>query len=85
MQGAVIARAEVNRPNLRWPFPERMAERLAGRRVERLRRRSKYILADLDSGDGANLLASQRMKHHYFIDPVDELGAEVGADDFHHG
>ncbi len=51
MEGAVIARADVNRPNLRWPFPERMAERLSGRRVLAMRRRSKYILADLDSGE----------------------------------
>lgn len=51
MEGEVIARADVRRPDLRWPFPERMAERLAGARVERLRRRSKYILADLDSGE----------------------------------
>ncbi len=51
MEGAVIARAEVNRPDLRWPFPERMAERLTGQRVLRLRRRSKYILADLASGE----------------------------------
>ena len=49
MEGQVIAQADVNRPDLRWPFPERMAERLTGQRVERLRRRSKYILADLDS------------------------------------
>ncbi|KUJ84068.1 5-hydroxymethyluracil DNA glycosylase [Ruegeria marisrubri] len=49
MEGVVIEKAEVNRPDLRWPFPDRMAERLTGRRVERLRRRSKYILADLDS------------------------------------
>ncbi|SDE13896.1 bifunctional DNA-formamidopyrimidine glycosylase/DNA-(apurinic or apyrimidinic site) lyase [Ruegeria marina] len=51
MEGAVITRAEVNRPDLRWPFPERMAERLTGQRVERLRRRSKYILADLSGGE----------------------------------
>lgn len=51
MEGAVIARAQVNRPDLRWPFPDRMADRLTGRRVERLRRRSKYILADLDGGE----------------------------------
>lgn len=51
MEGQVIARAEVNRPDLRWPFPVRMAERLAGRRVARLRRRSKYILADLDGSE----------------------------------
>jgi formamidopyrimidine-DNA glycosylase len=51
MEGQVIARATVNRPDLRWPFPERMAERLTGARIERLRRRSKYILADLDRGE----------------------------------
>ncbi|SLN13928.1 Formamidopyrimidine-DNA glycosylase [Aquimixticola soesokkakensis] len=51
MSGAVIARAEVNRPDLRWPFPPDMAARLTGARVERLRRRSKYILADLDTGE----------------------------------
>ena len=51
MEGAVIARASVNRPDLRWPFPDRMAERLTGARVLRLRRRSKYILADLSSGE----------------------------------
>ncbi len=51
MEGAVIVQADVNRPDLRWPFPERMAERLTGQRVERLRRRSKYILCDLSGGE----------------------------------
>lgn len=51
MTGTVITQADVNRPDLRWPFPERMAERLTGARVERLRRRSKYILADLNTGE----------------------------------
>ena len=51
MEGVVIERADVNRPDLRWPFPDRMAERLTGQRVDRLRRRSKYILADLSSGE----------------------------------
>ena len=51
MEGSVIAHAEVNRPDLRWPFPENMAARLAGQRVIALRRRSKYILADLASGE----------------------------------
>lgn len=51
MEGKRIARAEVRRPDLRWPFPERMAERLAGAGIDRLRRRSKYILADLSTGE----------------------------------
>ena len=51
MEGQRIERAEVNRPDLRWPFPERMAERLTGAEVRGLRRRSKYILADHNSGE----------------------------------
>lgn len=51
MEGVVIAGADVNRPDLRWPLPERMAERLTGARVTALRRRSKYILADLSTGE----------------------------------
>lgn len=51
MEGVVITRTDVNRAGLRWPFPDRMAERLTGVRVMALRRRSKYILADLDSGE----------------------------------
>ncbi len=51
LEGKVIERAEVNRPDLRWPLPERMAERLTGARVRLLRRRSKYILADLSTGE----------------------------------
>lgn len=51
MEGEIIAKASVNRPDLRWPFPENMADRLTGKRINALRRRSKYILADLDSGE----------------------------------
>lgn len=53
MEGQIIAKATVNRPDLRWPFPPNMAERLTGKRVLRLRRRSKYILVDLNSGETA--------------------------------
>lgn len=51
MEGARIARALINRPDLRWPFPPEMSARLTGAKVERLRRRSKYLLADLDRGE----------------------------------
>lgn len=51
MTGFRIEKAEVRRPDLRWPFPDAMAERLRNARVDRLRRRSKYILADLDTGE----------------------------------
>lgn len=51
MEGHVIERAEIRRPDLRWPLPARMAERLQGARVLALRRRSKYLLADLSTGE----------------------------------
>ena len=51
MEGRAILRAEIRRPDLRWPFPERMADRLEGARVLGLRRRSKYLLADLSTGE----------------------------------
>lgn len=51
MEGRRIARADVRRPDLRWPFPERMAERLTGARVTGLGRRSKYLLLDLETGE----------------------------------
>ncbi|UWQ95664.1 bifunctional DNA-formamidopyrimidine glycosylase/DNA-(apurinic or apyrimidinic site) lyase [Rhodobacteraceae bacterium M385] len=51
LEGARIVKAAVNRPDLRWPFPENMAARLEGATVTALRRRSKYILADLSTGE----------------------------------
>src|SRR6056297_261985 len=51
MEGQIIARAQINRPDLRWPFPENMAARLTGAQVIGLRRRSKYILVDLSTGE----------------------------------
>jgi len=51
IEGRVIEAARVNRPDLRWPFPPDMAGRLAGARVVRLGRRSKYLLAELSTGE----------------------------------
>jgi formamidopyrimidine-DNA glycosylase len=75
LEGMVIARAEVNRPDLRWPLPDRMADRLTGRRVLALRRRSKYILADLDSGE--TLLVHLGMSGRMLVS-----GAQLGS--FYH-
>ncbi len=48
MEGAVVERLEARRADLRWPLPDQFAARMEGRRIERLRRRAKYLLADLD-------------------------------------
>jgi formamidopyrimidine-DNA glycosylase len=47
--GRRLVRVEQRRPDLRFPFPDRFAARLEGARVEALRRRAKYLLADLSS------------------------------------
>src|SRR5690606_18784583 len=49
--GARLIHVEARRPDLRFPLPPRFAARLTGRRVEHLRRRAKYLLADLDDGE----------------------------------
>jgi formamidopyrimidine-DNA glycosylase len=49
--GAPIARIELRRVNLRFPFPEDFARRLAGRHVRALRRRAKYLIGETDAGD----------------------------------
>ena len=51
MQGRVIEKAEVRRPDLRFALPPRTAERLTGATVTALRRRSKYLLADLSTSE----------------------------------
>lgn len=51
MVGARMQRVETRRGDLRFPFPENFAERLAGVRVETLWRRGKYMIAGLSSGE----------------------------------
>jgi formamidopyrimidine-DNA glycosylase len=51
MEGATVTRLEARRPDLRWPLPDDFANRMRGRTIERLRRRAKYLLADLSGGE----------------------------------
>src|SRR5690606_1715225 len=50
LAGRTLARVTLRRPDLRFPFPPDFAPRLEGRRVQRIARRAKYILAHLDGG-----------------------------------
>lgn len=89
MEGRKIAHVTLNRPDLRWPLPENMAERLTGARIERLRRRSKYILADLDSGEsllihlgmsGRMLVSGIKLGEYHFDHPAPEKHDHVILD-----
>lgn len=55
LTGRVLVRVDQRRPDLRWPMPPDLVQVLTGARVTGLRRRSKYILIDLDR-DAAMLL-----------------------------
>jgi formamidopyrimidine-DNA glycosylase len=50
MEGRVLTQVTARRPDLRFPLPPDMGERLRGRRVERIDRRAKYIVIHLDDG-----------------------------------
>ncbi|KAA0971676.1 bifunctional DNA-formamidopyrimidine glycosylase/DNA-(apurinic or apyrimidinic site) lyase [Aureimonas fodinaquatilis] len=54
MEGALVERVELFRPDLRFPLPVDFASRMAGRRIISLGRRAKYLMAELD---GAEVLA----------------------------
>ena len=51
MTGATFSAVEQRRKDLRFPFPDDFAARLAGRRVEAVGRRAKYLMLDLDGGE----------------------------------
>lgn len=51
LSGHRILTTEIRRPDLRWPLPPDLGVRMTGKTVTTLSRRSKYILAGLDSGD----------------------------------
>ncbi len=79
LAGQSIARVDQRRPDLRWPMPPDLVQVLTGARVTALRRRSKYLLADLDRG--GSLLVHLGMSGRIRIRTADQT-ATPGA--FHH-
>ncbi len=77
--GATIAAVEQRRPDLRFPFPADFADRLAGRRIEALERRAKYLRAHLD--DGTVLVMHLGMSGSFRIETADAVDLPGG---FHH-
>jgi formamidopyrimidine-DNA glycosylase len=68
MVGASFVRVRLNRSDLRVPFPPGFARRLKGSTVRGLRRRGKYLLADLSSGD--TLVMHLGMSGAFRIEPT---------------
>lgn len=50
MDGRRLVRLDLRRPDLRFPFPAGLRDRVEGRRVGKVERRAKYILIRLEDG-----------------------------------
>jgi formamidopyrimidine-DNA glycosylase len=63
LQGRRLERVDVRRKDLRIPFPPGLAQKLTQRRIEKIYRRAKYIVMNLDDGQAlvAHLGMSGRM------------------------
>jgi formamidopyrimidine-DNA glycosylase len=85
LEGRVIAHVVAYRPDLRWPLPEGLQNRLMGGRVIGFRRRGKYILMRLASGDSvllhlgmsgrmvlSPLRPNQPMRHEHLVLETDD-------------
>ena len=65
LEGRRLVRVRTLRPDLRFPFPDGFAGRLEGCRVQRLNRRGKFLLIDLDNR--ATLIAHLGMSGRFRI------------------
>jgi formamidopyrimidine-DNA glycosylase len=77
MVGHRLVRVEQRRPDLRFLLPERFAERLAGRRIERLNRRAKYLVAEIEGGEA--LLMHLGMSGRFTIEAPVHVNGAVNA------
>jgi formamidopyrimidine-DNA glycosylase len=75
--GNAFARVEQRRADLRFPLPENFGTRLAGRRIEALDRRAKYLLARLD--DGEVLVMHLGMTGRFRIDHANGAATELAG------
>jgi formamidopyrimidine-DNA glycosylase len=82
LDGETIVRAEPRRPDLRWPIPVDLRQRLTGARVTGLGRRAKYGLIHTDRDDV--LIFHLGMSGRWRVDPAeiekhDHFIMETGA------
>ena len=71
LEGATITEATARVPKLRFPIPEDFSARLTGNRIERLTRRSKYIL--VECADGLVVILHLGMSGRVMIHKADSL------------
>ncbi|WP_417465885.1 bifunctional DNA-formamidopyrimidine glycosylase/DNA-(apurinic or apyrimidinic site) lyase [Kordiimonas sp.] len=79
LEGTVIKSAVARRPDLRIPIPTDFSARLTGNKVERLTRRSKYIL--IECADGLIVILHLGMSGRVTIVPAGTPIPEPGKHD----
>jgi formamidopyrimidine-DNA glycosylase len=86
IEGAVIESVTLNRPDLRFPFPEGFVSGLTGQTITHLGRRAKYLIATLSGGGvwlshlgmtGAFLVAERNIDEPSRLNPGDGTGKHV--------
>lgn len=83
LEGRRITHVTLRRPDLRWPIPAEVRERLPGQRVEAVERRAKYLLTRTAAGSALWHLGMSGVMR--VLPAVTPLGAhdhvDVGLDD----
>jgi formamidopyrimidine-DNA glycosylase len=79
LEGARLERVEARRPDLRFALPEDFEARLTGARIQALRRRAKYLLAPLDTGE--TLVMHLGMTGRF---EIEDGGSSARPGRFHH-
>lgn len=80
MEDAQIVDIEARRPDLRFPLPDGFCERLRNARIGLLRRRGKYLIANLSTGE--SLIMHLGMTGRFTIDLETSANPRVEAGDF---
>lgn len=75
MEGKIIERLDVNRPNLRFPFPDGFQTRVEGATITRMGRRAKFLVTELSTGEA--LIMHLGMSGRYTVN-------SEGTAEFHH-
>jgi len=70
-KGQCFAHIQLNRPDLRWPLPQDLGQRLTGARVLTMSRRAKYGLIGTDRGD--TMILHLGMSGRMRLDPTEPL------------
>lgn len=79
LEGASFKSIQLNRPNLRYPFPPHLEKNIACHSILKVHRRAKYLLLDFDHG--LTLIMHLGMSGRIILEPLDIIGYKQGPHD----